>query len=392
MKLRKSRIIIIIVLAALGVFLLLPQNHYIVKALIYQKVNIDDYKIFHNRTVRAGKPQPWTIDSAYNLYTLSEEQLDYFKRYGTVAFLVIRDTSLLFEFYADGYGPDSYSNSFSMAKSIVSLLVGCAINDGYIHNVDQPIGDFLPQFRIGNRYRVTIRHLLTMSSGLSWDESYSSLFSLTTKGYYGTDLPSIVLNQHVVDEPGRIFEYRSGDTQLLSLLLEAATRKTLSEYASEKLWSRIGAEHDALWCLDRKGGVEKAFCCFNSNARDFARFGQLLLNNGVWNGVHLVPSDYLQEAVKPASYLIDKETGKPCDFYGYQWWHIDIDGYSVTYARGLLGQYIFAIPKLNTVIVRLGHHRSDIRIEGHPEDVYRYLRWGIDIAGSKTLTREVANE
>lgn len=365
--------------AILGIILVLPQNHYIVRALIYQQVNIDDYKIFHNRTIKKGEGQAWKVSEKYNKYEFSKEQLEYFEKFRTVAYLVVKDTTIVSETYWDGYGSESLSNSFSMAKSFVSLLVGCAIRDGYIKSVDEPIGNYLPEFKDGNKGKVTIKHLLTMSSGLSWDEAYSSLFSLTTKGYYGTNLPSLVLNQTVEKEPGILFEYRSGDTQLLSLIVEKATGKNLSEYASESIWSKIGAEHDALWCLDRENGVEKAFCCFNSNARDFARFGQLLLNNGQWSGLQIVPLEYLKESFTPANYLTDADSGKPCDFYGYQWWLINFEGHSVIYARGLLGQYIFVIPDLNTVIVRLGHIRSSNKIDGHPEDVHMYLKCGIDI-------------
>ena len=379
---RKLKIAGLVVLAALAIYLALPQNHYIVRALIYQQVNIDDYKIFHNRTVKAGTPQPWKLHPEYNTYQLNDEQLKYFNDFRTVAFLVVKDTALLFETYWDGYGKDSYSNSFSMAKSIVSLLMGCAVNDGYIKSIDEPVGNYLPEFAEGDKAKITIKHLLTMSSGLSWDESYSTLFSLTTQGYYGNNLPKLVLNQRVVKEPGKLFEYRSGDTQLLSLIIEKATGKTLSDYASEKIWTKVGAEHDALWCLDRKDGVEKAFCCFNTNARDFARFGQLVLNGGKWNGQQVVPESYLNEALTPASYLFDPETNKNVDFYGYQWWMINIDGHRVWYARGLLGQYIFVIPDLNAVVVRLGHVRNSNRIDGTPEDVYQYIRYGISIVKS----------
>lgn len=372
------------VLVVLAIYLALPQNHFIIRALIYQHVNIDDYSLFHNRTVKKGIEQPWAVSTSYNTYNLSEDQLKYFDQFKTVAYLVIKDTAILSETYWDGYGQNSISNSFSMAKSIVSLLVGCAVQDGFIKSIDEPIGNYLPEFKEGDKGKVTIKHLLTMSSGLSWDESYSSLFSLTTKGYYGKDLPKLVLNQEAIKEPGKLFEYRSGDTQLLSLIVEKATGKHLADYASERIWSKIGAENDALWCLDRKDGVEKAFCCFNSNARDFARFGQLILNNGQWNGEQIISSDYLKESFTPADYLIDSESGKPCNFYGYQWWMINFDGYDVIYARGILGQYIFAIPELNAVIVRLGHIRNNSKVNGHPEDVHMYLKFGIDIIKSTT--------
>ena len=218
-----------------------------------------------------------------------------------------------------------------------------------------------------------------MSSNLSWDESYSSLFSITTQAYYGNNVKRIVLNLHSKGEAGKYFDYRGSDPQLLALVIESVTGRKLSEYASEKLWIPLGAEHDALWNLDRKDGTEKASCCFNSNARDFARIGQLVLNNGKWNGKQLIPEEYLKEATVPVSELIDKELNKPNLRYGYQWWYINYKNYSIKYARGILGQYIFVIPELNAVIVRLGHKRSDVKIDGHPEDVYKYIDFGVDI-------------
>ena len=370
---------VLIVFAALAIFLAIPQNHYIVRALIYQLPNIDDYKIFENRIVEKGEPQPWRISEKYNKYNFNQDQFSYFKAYKTVAYLVVKDTMLLSETYWGGYGKDSYSNSFSMSKSIVSLLIGCAIQDGYIKDINQPLSDFVSEYKEGDRSKITLRNLLSMSSNLSWDESYSSLFSITTQAYYGNDVKRIVLNLHSMGEPGKYFDYRGSDPQLLALAIERVTGKKLSEYASEKLWKPLGAEHDALWNLDRKNGTEKASCCFNTNARDFARIGQLVLNNGKWNGKQISPEWYLKEATNPVSELIDKELQKTNQRYGYQWWYLNYKNYHIKYARGILGQYIFVIPELNAVIVRLGHKRNDIKIEGHPEDVYKYIDYGIDI-------------
>ncbi len=370
---------IIVIFLGLAAFLSIPANHYIVKALIYQKANIDDYKIFPNRSVTIGEGQQWRVSERYNSYQLSQDQLNYFKQLNTVAYLVVKDTAILFESYWDGYSSASLSNSFSMAKSIVSLLIGCAVQDGKIISLDQSIGDFLPEYKEGEKSMVTIRNLLTMSSGLSWDETYSSLFSMTTRGYYGNNLKRLVLNQHVVAPSGREFSYKSGDSQLLALIVESATGRSVSEYASERLWKPIGAEHEALWSLDREGGTEKAFCCFNSNARDFARIGQLVLNHGAWDGQQVVPEWYLTDATRPAADIIDPDTRQPNQKYGYQWWCLTHNNFNVVYARGILGQYIFVLPQLNAVIVRLGHKRSDSRVNGHPEDAIRYLDFGVDI-------------
>jgi len=372
----------IVIIAGLAIFLSIPSNHYITWALIHQLPNIDDYKIFENRNVLKGEPQEWKVSEKYNTYNFSADQVTYFDTYKSVAYLVVKDTMLLSETYWGGYNKDSYSNSFSMSKSIISLLIGCAIQDGFIKDINQPLSDFLPEYKEGERSKITLRNLLTMSSNLSWDESYSSLFSITTQAYYGNDVKRIVYNLHSLGEPGKYFDYRGSDPQLLALLIEKVTGKKLSEYASEKLWIPLGAEHDALWNLDRKNGTEKASCCFNSNVRDFARIGQLVLNEGKWNGKQLLPEWYLNEATTPVTELIDKELQQPNNRYGYQWWCLNYKNYTIKYARGIYGQYIFVIPELNTVIVRLGHKRSDNKIDGHPEDVYKYIDFGIDVVNN----------
>ncbi|MDD2278257.1 MAG: serine hydrolase [Bacteroidales bacterium] len=369
------------VIVALTVYLSIPQNHYIVKALIYQKPKIHHNTIFANRTVEIGEPEPWQTDSLFNTYDLAEDQLKAMDKYKTVAFLVARDSLLLFESYWEGYGPDSYSNSFSMAKSIVGLLIGCALDEGFIDNLDQPVADFIPEFAQGDKAKITIRHLLTMSSGLSWDEAYSSLFSTTTQAYYGKFLRKLVLDQTVISEPGKEFNYLSGDTQLLSIVLAKATGQSVADYMSNRIWSRIGAEHSALWSLDREGGIEKAYCCFNSNARDFARIGRLVLNGGEWNGEQIVSKEYLEETLKPTTYLADKELGGiPTERYGNKWWFTTHRNHQVIFARGILGQYIFIIPDLDMVVVRLGHLRDNERIGGQPIDIFAYLDIAMDMS------------
>jgi len=187
-------------------------------------------------------------------------------------------------------------------------------------------------------------------------------------------------------EPGKYFDYRGSDPQLLALIIEKVSGKKLSEYASEKIWKPVGAEHDALWSLDKKDGTEKASCCFNSNARDFARFGQLMLNGGKWKGRQIVPEWWVKEITKQEGDLIDLELNQPNKRYGMQWWLLNYKNFNIFYARGILGQYIFVIPELNAVIVRLGHLRNNVKIDGTPEDVYKYIDFGIDIvekAGGK---------
>ena len=369
-KLKKILLIVGIVFGILVIgFLLLP--NYAQKALIYLKPGIEDYPIFENRTVAAGIGQEWPIDSLLNQHKIDDETLAKMEVYEPVSFLVVKDGKIIFEKYWEEYGPETLSNSFSMSKSIVGLLVGAAIDDGYIKSIEQPVSDFIPEFRNEKNKDLKIKDVLTMSSGLNWDESYASLFSTTTNAYYGNSINELIYKLEVTEKPGVSFNYLSGNTQLLAMLVEAATKRKISEYVSEKFWKPMGAINDALWCLDDENGMEKAYCCFNSNARDFARWGQLVLNNGTWNGDTLISPDYIQASIHAAD--LTDETGNKINYYGYQWWIHDANGWKVPYMRGILGQYVFVIPEENAVVVRLGHKRSDDKKNHHPIDSYLYL-------------------
>lgn len=371
---KKTGWVILLVLCCIGGYLVLPSNYYLRRALIHLLPKIDQYPIFENRIVEAGEPQPWRKSGAYNKLSVPEKYLPVFEELGTVAFVIIKDSSLLFEQYWDGYSAQSHSNSFSMAKSIVSLAIGCAIDDGFIENADQPVADFFPEFRGYDGKTLTLRHLLTMSAGVDFDEAYSSPFSPTTQLYYGDDLPKIALGMKEIEKPGVYFTYQSGVTQLLALIVEKATGENISSYVSRKLWTPINAEEDALWSLDKKDGTEKAYCCFNSNARDFARFGQLILNKGQWNGQQLVSESYIKEATTPDTSLIFREYNETNHCYGFQFWHLTYKDMKIPYMRGILGQYVFVLPELNAVVVRLGHKRSDTRTAQHyPDDIDIWL-------------------
>ncbi len=376
---KKRYIFLLVIISLLIFFLALPSNKYLLKALIYQKADIDDYKIFFNRTVKSGECQPWAIGKNYNKNPIPEKYQKILINLRTVAFLVIKDTAIIHESYYEGYNQNSYSNAFSMTKSIISLLIGCAIDEGYIKNLDQPVADFIPEYKNGTNDKLTIRQVLTMSSGLNWDESYSNPFSITTKSYYGNNLKSLINNLRVVEKSGVQFKYLSGNTQLLAFVLEKATGKKVSDYASEKIWIPIGACNSALWSLDKNNGDEKAYCCFNSDARDFARIGQLILNKGNWRGKQLVSSKYIKETTSPASWLKDETGKKQLDYYGYHWWLMTFRGQKVIYARGILGQYIFILPDKNIVIVRLGEKRCSLKTDNRPSDIYVWLNLAMEL-------------
>lgn len=384
---KKGVIAIVTLIGALLVFLILPSNYYLRRALVHLTPKIDQYPIFENRIVKADDPHPWETDAQYNQSDIPEHLQADFEKYGTVAFVVIKDNRLLFESYWKNYSSASLSNSFSMAKSIVALAVGCAIDDGAIRNVNQPVSDFIPEFPGYDGEVLRIKHLLSMSAGVDFEEAYTSPFSPTTKLYYGNDLKQIAYGMKEVEKPGVNFVYQSGVTQLLAFVLEQATGEQLADYVSRKLWTPMQAEENALWSLDKADGMEKAYCCFNSNARDFARFGQLLLNKGYWNGEKLISASFLEEATTPDQSLTFAAHNEPNQCYGYQFWQLKYRNMEIPYMRGILGQYVFVLPEQNAVIVRLGEKRSETRTAQHyPDDIDIWLEAGLSIIESAHST------
>ena len=380
--------LILILFVLLNLAIIVSGKTYIYKAFMctYMKgltgADIDNYLFFENREIKAGTPQKWDVSVRYNKSSVPEKYLSQFEKLKTIAFVVIKNDSIVHEQYWDGYGEGSLSNSFSMAKSIVSMLVGIAIDEGKIKSEEQPVSDFLPEFKEGDKSKVTLKHLLTMSSGMGYDEDYKNPISYTAEAYFGDDVVATTLRYKAVEEPGKIWRYLSGNTEILALVVEKATGKTISEYASEKLWQPIGASHNALWSLDKKNGHEKAYCCFNSNARDFARFGKLFLDSGKWNGKQIISTDYVLKSITPAN-LVD-EKGKQNMKYGYQWWLIpEYKGHHIFYMRGILGQYVLCIPDKNMIVVRLGHKREQkVSEQGYPMDVVNYLDAALEMYGN----------
>ena len=367
-----KKILIAIPVAVIIAYLCLP--FYAKKALIYWFPTIDDLNIFEHATVHAPDScWEWAISDKYNSYKLSKEDSAYIDDMKTVSFLVIRNDSILYETYRGGWNDTLTSNLFSATKSIVGMLVGIAMDEGKIGSVDDKVMKYIPEYNRGRQKDITIRNLLTMSAGMDWDEAYASLFSVTTHGYYGNDLYKLIMGLDIVDTPGVQYSYRSGETQLLSFVLEAATGETISKYAEKKLWRPMMAGQDAFWLLDKKDGDEKSFCCFHTTARDAARFGRLMLNMGNWNGRQLVSRKYMEEALAPASYLKDQWGKDPLTYYGYQTWIMNYNGERCPYFRGMLGQYIIAIPSKNAVVVRLGHKRSREYVKELTTDIIKYM-------------------
>ncbi len=329
---------------------------------------IDDHTYFDNREIKKGDIIiPWQLHQDYNKVQTTDRLKITNSELGTVAFMIIKNDKIWYENYADGYNTASKTNSFSMAKSITTAMLGKAISDGYIESLDQPIGDFLPKFSKGLAAKTTVGDLSSMSSGLNWIEHYTSPFSITARTYYDPNIRDIMLELDIIDTPGKEFKYLSGNTQLLGMVIEKATGKKLSEYLSESFWKPMGMEQDALWQLDsEESGMEKAYCCIASNARDFARFGVLFKNKGMFEGKRILPEDFVELATKKRF-----ENGNE---YGYGLWLSDHLGKDIFAMRGILGQYVISIPEDDVIIVRLGHKRGKFSNgKAFTEDFYIYI-------------------
>jgi len=359
-----------LLLIAFGVGLYISGYGYILKGIWvvylhgYTTAYIDDFEYFETEKIPASThPQPWPIHKNYNLAKATQTLSKRNEMLGTVAFLVIKNDSIWYEKYFDGFGKNSQTNSFSMAKSITSALLGKAIDDGFIKNLQQPVADFYPQYEGTG---LTVGDLSSMASGLNWDESYSNPFGMTARAYYDSDLAKTILKLKVVDAPGESYKYLSGNTQLLAMVIQKATKMQLADYLSESFWQPMGMENPAIWQVDdAKNRLVKAYCCLGSNARDFARFGKLYKDFGQWNGRQLLDSAFV------ATSITSRFSESP--EYGYGFWLSDFMGKKIFAMRGILGQYVIVIPEDDLIIVRLGHQRGNKTELPFSEDFYVYV-------------------
>lgn len=305
-----------------------------------------DHKIFPTSTIaRAAQPRPLPVQPLPALQSLSPAVLKALDDTSSQGYLVLHRGAIVHESYYRGHGPEALSNSYSMAKPVVTLLLGFALAEGKIRSMDQPVSDFLPGYNQGQAAKLRVVDLLTMRSGMAWDdpEVYNKLFARTTRLYFGSDVQGFTAAQAIVEEPGRRFHYNSANTVLAAMVLEKATGKRLSEYLSEKLWVPLGMEQDARWMLDRQGGRELSFCCLSASARDFARLGQFVMQKGNWEGRQLLPAEFIDAALTPAT-----------PNYGYTF-RMDFDhAPPFSLFRGIRGQLIIMVPQHDLVIVKVG--------------------------------------
>lgn len=297
--------------------------------------------------------------------------------------IIVQDGKTRLEKYALGYGAAGRWTSFSVAKSFTSTLVGAAVKDGYIKSLDDKVTVYIPGLK-GSAYDdVSVRQLLTMTSGVKWNEDYIdpksdvALFNLQTP-VAGEDVTVSYMKTLPRDVPaGSKWLYSTGETNLIGVLVSSATGKTLSAYLSEKIWKPFGMEQDAVWMLGATGH-EISGCCISASLRDYARLGQFVLNGGVAGGAKIVPDDWFAAATTKQA-----DIGVPGRGYGYQWWTNDDGSFA---AQGIFGQGIFIDPKRKLVIASNGNWPTATDPEGvgaAREAFYKAVQAAVD--------REAAN-
>lgn len=380
-----------IIILVVGILSFLYSPRYVYRLAKYNVADVYDYIHFENREIQAAESAfSFTVSideplvesmfhekvEAYGFTSLNE----WAEKSQTTALIVIRRDTLLYEKYFNGFSRDSYFHSQSMAKSFISTLIGCAIEDGYIKSVEDPMTAYIPELlerdvRFGN---ITIENLLMMQSGLKYKESYVPGLGIHAPwhdeaiGYYHPNVRKLLLKKvDISGEPGKYFQYNNYNTSYLGLIIERATGKTVSEYLEENIWSRI-MEYDALFSVDSKrSGFEYMPSRLISRAIDYARFGKLFLDEGNWGGEQLIPKEWILESTLEDT-TISRDlypewmgSGESRTYYKYQWWgHVSNDSSYQFFASGNLGQEIYIIPREETIIVHCGnsleYYNSDV--------------------------------
>ena len=338
------------------------------------KASIDDYKFFDNVEIKKSNSTfEWPKHNLYNQIGSSKTLDSVHKKNETVAFLIIKNDSIIKEDYFLGYDENSMTNSFSMSKSIISFLFLKSVEQGTIPSLNSKLSDYFPAFNESNGGNVTLSDLSTMSSGLVWEENYKDLMGITAQAYVTKDLNKLMMGSKFSGMSGDKFKYLSGNTQLLAMAIEKANNSTIPELTYKWLWDPMGAKNDALWMIDSKEkNMTKAYCCLSSNAKDFAKVGLVYKNFGKINKQKIIDSSFVSMSIKP------RFNSNP--IYGYGLWvgkQNNIDFFSL---RGHQGQYVIVIPKEDVIIVRLGKRKSrGSDLNNHPSDFNLYITESLNI-------------
>lgn len=309
---------------------------------------------------------------------------DWIASTGTTGLVVVADGKLAFEQYYQGNTAQTEAISWSLGKSFVSALVGVALADGAIKSLRDPVSDYVPALKGGGYDGVPIQDVLEMSSGIAFDEDYANpdagINQLGQRIFLGQTTNDWIAQRSRATAPGTEHHYISIDTQVLGMVLEAATGKSLAQYMQEKLWGPLGAEGDARWITDAHGAV-LAFAGLNARLHDYARFGQLYLDGGRnLRGAQILPTQWVQDSVRPRTPYLQPgrvlEEGSPKLGYAYQWW-IPKSEEGEFMAVGVYGQFIYVNPTRRVVIAKnsayANYNQDGTRMEYQSLEAFRAM-------------------
>ncbi len=334
-------------------------------------------KLARTNRIAAGSAV-FALDAGAPLTVPGVDLSHYMERQRNAGLIIIHDGKVRFERYALGFDASGRWTSFSVAKSLTSTLVGAAVKDGFIKSLDDKVTAYIPGLRGSSYDDVTVRQLLTMTSGVKWNEDYTdpnsdvALFNLH-KAAPGEDVTVSYMKTLPREAPaGSKWVYKTGETNLIGVLVSSATGKTVSAYLQEKIWGPFGMEQDAVWMLGPTGH-EISGCCISASLRDYARFGIFIMNGGAAGGKSVLPDGWITAGTTKQA-----DIGVPGRGYGYQWWTNDDGSYA---AQGIFGQGIFIDPKRKLVIASNGNWPTATDPDGvgaERERFYRAVQAAID--------------
>lgn len=372
MKTFKKLLLLFIYAFFLSLFALFLWKPYLLNVLKYRTPGAETYKIFPQEIsrksdlafhfVRATKPRN-DLDTLHVLdgNNRSIPLKTYLKNGQINAFIVIRNDSIVYEKYDKGYSDSTLSTIFSGAKSMISIMMGQALADGSIKNLNDKVTTYIPELKSNPAFeQITLKNLLDMKSGLEFQDALGGIvkafFSDEAKYYYTDNMQAQLMKVKLVNKPGTVWVYKSIDPILLGWVLKKATGKSVAQYFEANVWKQIGAEYNATWGLDQVNGLTNTASRFQVTAIDFAKIGRLYLNKGRYNGKQIVPENWVNQSVNIGTEKPASAKGWQKSAHHYLWW-VPQEGNKGDYAaEGMLGQRLYVDPKTNTIIVQFADH------------------------------------
>ncbi|WP_316735368.1 serine hydrolase [Pedobacter aquatilis] len=358
-------LITIVLIAAITLFAWKP---YLIRVLQYRTPDANTYKIFPQALVHKS-------DSAFHFIKTTNKRndldtlhvfdaknqfisfKDYFKNGEINAFLVIRNDTVLYEKYDNGYSDSTLTTIFSGAKSIISIMIGKALDNGSIKSLNEKVINYIPELKANSAYQqITIKNLLDMKSGLKFQDALGGItkafFSDEAKYFYTHDMKAELMKVKLVNKPGTLWQYKSIDPILLAWVLERATGKSVANFFEENIWKDLGTEYNASFGLDHKNGLANTASRFQVTAIDLAKIGRLFLNKGNFNGKQIISENWVKQSINIDSEKAASAKGWQKSAHHFLWW-IPQEGDNGDYAaEGMLGQRLYLDPKTNTIIVQ----------------------------------------